>query len=150
MLCLTWWKVWMHKTCPLQKFASYRVPHKRAGSLEETFLHFFVFLTRQKVRKLFFWIFRDFILNKGRIINKWIGTWYCDLFSEFWSSESLGVIVLIYDFQAYFWSSKVSRISGKMKKANKCREGQTKARESTIPQFYNLFISTWPLGILYS
>ena len=34
-----------------------------------------------------------------------------------------------------------------MKKANKGHEGQTKARESTMPKF---FISTEPLGILYS
>ena len=37
-----------------------------------------------------------------------------------------------------------------MKKANKGREGQTKARESTMPKFYHFFISTGPLGILYS
>ena len=34
-----------------------------------------------------------------------------------------------------------------MKKANKGREGQTKARESTMPKFYYFFISTGPLGI---
>ena len=37
-----------------------------------------------------------------------------------------------------------------MKKANKGHEGQTKARESTMPKFYHFFISTEPLGILYS
>ena len=37
-----------------------------------------------------------------------------------------------------------------MKKANKGREGQTKARESTMSKFYHFFTSTGTLGILYS
>ena len=37
-----------------------------------------------------------------------------------------------------------------MKKANKGREGKTKARESTLPKFYHVSISTGPLGIPYS
>ena len=37
-----------------------------------------------------------------------------------------------------------------MKKANKGREGQTKARESTISKFYHFFISSGQSGILYS
>ena len=40
-------------------------------------------------------------------------------------------------------------ITGKMKKADKGHEGQTKARESTMPKFYDFFISTGPFGVLY-
>ena len=36
-----------------------------------------------------------------------------------------------------------------MKKADKGHEGQTKARESTIPKFYDFFISTESFGIIY-
>ena len=36
-----------------------------------------------------------------------------------------------------------------MKKADKGHEGQTKARESTMPKFYHFFISTGSLGIAY-
>ena len=36
-----------------------------------------------------------------------------------------------------------------MKKANKGHEGQTKARESTMPKFYDFFISTGSFGVLY-
>ena len=60
------------------------------------------------------------------------------------------VILLIFDFQAYRWSSWVSRITGKMKKANKGREGQTKARESTIPKFHYFFMSMGLLGVTNS
>ena len=59
------------------------------------------------------------------------------------------VIRLRYDFQAHQWSSYVSRIIGKMKKANKGHEGQTKARESRIPKFYDFFISTGSFGVIY-
>ena len=37
-----------------------------------------------------------------------------------------------------------------MKKANKGREGQTKARGSTIPKFYNLFMSMGLFGVINS
>ena len=36
-----------------------------------------------------------------------------------------------------------------MKKADKGHEGQTKASESTIPKFYDFFISTESYGVLY-
>ena len=36
-----------------------------------------------------------------------------------------------------------------MKKANKGHEGQTKARESRIPKFYDFFISTGSFGVVY-
>ena len=36
-----------------------------------------------------------------------------------------------------------------MKKADKGHEGQTKARESTMPKFYDFFISTGSFGVLY-
>ena len=58
--------------------------------------------------------------------------------------------MLIFDSQAYRWSSWVSRITGKMKKANKGREGQTKARESTILKFYHLFMLIGLLGVTNS
>ena len=35
-----------------------------------------------------------------------------------------------------------------MKKADKGHEGQTKARESTIPKFYDFLISTGSFGVL--
>ena len=57
--------------------------------------------------------------------------------------------MLIYDFQAHHWSSEASRISAKMKKAKKGLEVQTKARESTMPKFYDFFISTESFGVLY-
>ena len=61
-----------------------------------------------------------------------------DLFSEFGPVTVFGVIEIIDDFQAHCWSSWVTRISGKMKKANKGHEGQSKARESTIPKFFHI------------
>ena len=36
-----------------------------------------------------------------------------------------------------------------MKKADKGHEGQTKARESRIPKFYDFFISTGSFGVVY-
>ena len=78
------------------------------------------------------------------LFNQWHTVIY---FQNFGSVTVLEVILLTYDFQAYRWSSQVSRISGKMKKANKGREGQTKARESTMPKFYDFFVSTGPFGV---
>ena len=60
------------------------------------------------------------------------------------------VILLTFDFQAYHWSSYVSRITRKIKKADEGREGQTKARESTIPKSYNVFTSMGLFGVTYS
>ena len=37
-----------------------------------------------------------------------------------------------------------------MKKANKGHEGQTKARESTLPNYYNFFTSRGLFGVSYS
>ena len=71
-------------------------------------------------------------------------------FQNFGMVRVFEVILLIFDFQAYRWSSWVSRITGKMKKANKGREGQTKARESTIPKFYHFFMSMGLLGVTNS
>ena len=70
-------------------------------------------------------------------------------FQNFGFVRVFEVLLLIFDFQAYRWSSWVSRITGKMKKANKGCEGQTKARESTMPKFYDFFISTGSFGVLY-
>ena len=71
-------------------------------------------------------------------------------FQNFGMVRVFEVILLIFDFQAYRWSSWVSRITGKMKKANKGREGQTKARESTIPKFYHFFTLMGLLGVTNS
>ena len=44
-------------------------------------------------------------------------------FQNFGMVRVFEVILLIFDFQAYLWPSYVSRITGKMKKANKGHEG---------------------------
>ena len=74
---------------------------------------------------------------------------HSDLFSEFWSDDSL------WSYTAPIWLSSIpivflgSRITGKMQKVNKGYEGQTKARESTMPNFFDFFISTGSYGVLY-
>ena len=74
------------------------------------------------------------------------GITHNDLISELWSDDSF------WGYAAQIWLSKmplVSSITGKMKKGIKGHEGQTKARESRIPKFYDFSISTGSFGADY-